>query len=65
MAAGLHVLEGFESEVGLDCLLCAIALCDEASRDYLNHIAPKDEDEIEAVALKVWLVQKYVSKKVG
>lgn len=63
VAAGLHVLEGFEGEIGMDCLLCATALCDEASRDYMEHIAPKDEDEIEAVAFKDWLIQKYVSKR--
>ncbi|MBL8256432.1 MAG: DUF3987 domain-containing protein [Pseudoxanthomonas mexicana] len=63
IAAGLHVLEGFEGEIGLDCLLCAIVLCDEASKDYLEHLASKDEDEIEAVAFKDWLVQKYVSKR--
>lgn len=63
IAAGLHVLEGFEGDIDMDCLLCAIALCDEASRDYMEHLAPKDEDEIEAVAFKDWLVQKYVSKR--
>ncbi|WP_374499707.1 DUF3987 domain-containing protein [Pseudoxanthomonas sp.] len=62
VAADLHVLEGFEGEIGMDCLLCAIALCDEASRDYMKHLAPKNEDEIEAIELKDWLVKKYVSK---
>ena len=62
VAAGLHVLEGFEGEIGMDCLLCAIALCNEASKDYMKHLAPKDQDEIEADALKDWLIEKFVSK---
>ena len=65
VAAGLHVLEGFEGEIGMDCLLSAIALCDEASKDYVEHLAPKDRDEIEAIEFKDWLVDKYVSKRVA
>ena len=65
VAAGLHVLEGFEGEIGMDCLLSAIALCDEASKDYMVHLAPKNEDEMEAIELKDWLVNKYVSKRIS
>jgi len=63
VAAGLHVLEGFEGEIGMDCLLSAIALCNEASKDYMTHLAPKNEDEIEALVLKDWLVKHYVCKR--
>ena len=63
VAADLHILEGFDGDIGVDCLMCAIALCNEASKDYMEHLAPKDEDELEAVRLKDWLVQKYVSKR--
>lgn len=65
VAAGLHVLEGLEGEIGMDCLLSAIALCDEASKDYMVHLAPKNEDEMEAIELKNWLVNKYVSKRIS
>ena len=62
VAGGLHVLEGFDGEIGMDCLLCAIVLCNEASKDYVEHFVPKDIDQIEAQELKNWLVEKCVRK---
>ncbi len=63
VAGGLHVLEGFDGEIGMDCLRCAIVLCNEASKDYVEHFVPKDIDQIEAQELKNWLVEKCVRKK--
>lgn len=63
VAAGLHVLEGFDGEIGMDCLLSAIVLCNEASKDYVECFVPKDIDEIEAQELKKWLIEKCVKKR--
>lgn len=62
VAGGLHVLEGFDGEIGMDCLLCAIVLCDEASKDYVEYFVPKDINQIEALELKKWLIEKCVKK---
>lgn len=61
-AAGLHVLEGFDGEIGMDCLLSAVVLCNAASEDYVEHFVPKDIDQIEAEELKKWLIEKCVKK---
>lgn len=62
VAGGLHVLEGFDGEIGMDCLLCAIVLCNEASQDYVEYFVPKDIEQIEAQELKKWLIEKCVKK---
>lgn len=62
LAAGLHVLEGRSGDIDLDCLLSAIALCDEASTDYVKQFGPKDLEQIEADAFKMWLVEKFTKK---
>lgn len=59
MAAGFHVAERFDgNEIGVECLLCAIAICDESSRDYMETFVPEDPDEADAMALYGWLVEK-------
>lgn len=59
MAAGFHVAERFEGdEIGMECLLSAIALCDESSKDYVSTFVPEDLDEVDAMRLYDWLVEK-------
>lgn len=59
MAAGLHVAERFKGEeIGMECMLSAIALCFESSRDYERTFVPEDQDEANALKLHEWLVDK-------
>lgn len=59
MAAGFHVTERFEGhEIGVECLLSAIAICDESSKDYVETFVPEDPDEADAMHLYEWLVEK-------
>lgn len=59
MAGGFHVAERFEGdEVGVECLMCAIAICDESSRDFMGTFVSEDPDEADAMTLYDWLVEK-------
>lgn len=56
-AAAFHLTERFEGDIGADCVLAAIALCNEASKDYMTHIVPKDQLELDAMELYAWLIK--------
>lgn len=59
MAAGFHVAERFDGdEIGVECLVCAIAICDESSKDYMDTFVPDDPEEVDAMDLYDWLVEK-------
>jgi hypothetical protein len=59
MAAGFHVAERFKGdEIGMECLISAIALCDESSKDYVETFVKEDPDELDAMLLYDWLVEK-------
>lgn len=59
MAAGFHVAERFEGdEIGMECLVCAIAICDESANDYMETFVPEDPDAADAMHLYEWLVEK-------
>ncbi|OAX67005.1 hypothetical protein A6R71_16655 [Xanthomonas translucens pv. arrhenatheri] len=60
LAAAFHVTERFEGDIGVDCVLAAIALCDEASEDYMEHIVPKSQDELDAMRLYDWMRSRIV-----
>ena len=63
MAAGFHVAERFNGdEIGVECLLCAIAICDESSRDYMETFVQPDPDEVDAMDLYDWLVEKLLTQ---
>ena len=55
IAAAFHFAEGFEGDIGVDCVLTAIALCNEASKDYMEDIVPKDQEDLDAMELYEWL----------
>ncbi|PPU36959.1 MULTISPECIES: DUF3987 domain-containing protein [unclassified Xanthomonas] len=59
LAAAFHVTERFESDIGEDCVLAAIALCDEGSKDYMEYIVPKDQEGLDALKLYDWMVKKF------
>lgn len=59
MAGGLHVTERFDgNEVGVECLLSAVAICDESSKDYVDTFVPEDPEEEDAMRLYDWLIEK-------
>lgn len=59
MAAAFHVTERFDGdEIGTECLLSAIAICNESLRDYMHTFVPEDQDEADAMRLYEWLVEK-------
>ncbi|GAB1594737.1 DUF3987 domain-containing protein [Lysobacter claricitrinus] len=65
MAAGFHVAERFEGvEIGMECLMSAIALCDESSADYVTTFV-QDPDEVDAMVLYDWLVKKLRDQPLG
>lgn len=55
VAGVLHTFEGHTGEIGMSATLSAIAICHEASKDYLDYIVPKDQKELDALELKDWL----------
>ncbi|NJC00226.1 hypothetical protein GGR63_000113 [Xanthomonas sp. 3272] len=63
MAAGFHAAERFEGdEIGVECLLSAIAICDHSSQDYMKTFIPEDPDEVDAMHLYEWLREKLGSQ---
>ncbi|MGY3041431.1 hypothetical protein ACVWWQ_003063 [Rhodanobacter sp. TND4EL1] len=59
MSAGFHVAERFKGdEIGVECLLCAIAICDESSKDYMGTFVRENPEEADAMRLYGWLVEK-------
>lgn len=75
VAGVLHAFEGYQGEIGMAATLSAIAICHEASKDYLEHVVPKDQKELDALKLYDWLnsnvrsprrqrIKRYVDLKV-
>jgi hypothetical protein len=59
LAGAFHVTERFEGDIGEDCVLAAIALCNEASKDYMEYIVPKDKEGLDALRLYDWMVKQF------
>lgn len=57
IAGDLHLIESDEDEISISCLLSAIRLCDESSKDYVKVIA-KDINETEAMVLYDWMMKR-------
>ena len=45
VASVLHAFEGYAGDIGMAATLSAITICHEASKDYQEHVLPKDQKE--------------------
>lgn len=75
VASVLHAFEGYAGDIGMAATLSAITICHEASKDYQEHVLPKDQKQLDALKLYDWLnsnvrsprgqrIKRYVDLKV-